>query len=167
MWRAPTKSLLHLQRSKLPLGHMQQINDHVFQTCSVMYNNTILHFHSIMLTAHPGGTIVHFDTIKPARRSPHPATPNHGSPSVACQHQQAVVGSTTPSSIKIPPHIPSTTDVEHLCQYNNKYLGTKDYNPISAQLGRTFYTKLCSLHMVGTANSIKGLNYCTTLDKIS
>ena len=38
--------------------------------------------------------------------------------------------------------------------------------PISVQLGKTFYTKLCSLHTVGTANSIKGL-YCTTPDTIS
>ena len=120
-----------------------------------------------MCTAPPGGTIVHFDTIIPARSSPHLATPNHGSPSVACQHQQAVVGSTNPSSTKKPPHIPSTTDVEHLCQYNKKYLGIKDYDLTSAHLGKTFYTKLCSLHTVSTAYSIKGLNYCTILDTIS
>ena len=120
-----------------------------------------------MHTAHTGGTIVHFDTIKPTRSSPLIATPNHGSPSVACQHQQAAVGSTIPSFTKKPPHIPSTTDVEHLRQYNKKYLGIKDYDPISVQLGKTFYTKLCSLHTVGTANSIKGLNYCATLDTIS
>ena len=127
----------------------------------------ILHFHSIIRTARPGGTIVHFDTIKPTRTSPHLATPNHGSPSVACQHQQAIVGSTTPTPTKKAPHIPSTTDVEHLCHYNKKYLGITDYDPTSAHLGKTFYTKLCSLHTVGTANLIKGLNYCTTLDTIS
>ena len=120
-----------------------------------------------MRTARPGGTIVHFDTIKSTRSSPHHATPSHGSPSVACQHQQAVVGSTTPTSTKTAPHIPSTTDVEHLCQYNKKYLGIKDYDPTSAHLGKTFYTILCSLHTVDTANSIKGSNYCTTLDTIS
>ena len=120
-----------------------------------------------MHTAHPGGTIVHFDTIKSTRSSPHIATRNHGSPSVTYQHQQAVVGSTTPTSTKTAPCIPSTTDVEHLCQYNKKYLGIKDYDPTSAVLGKTFYTKLCSFHTVSTANSIKGLNYCTTLDTIS
>ena len=119
-----------------------------------------------MRTAHPGGTIVHFDTIKSTRSSPHLATPNHGSPSVACQHQQAVVGSSTPTPTKKAPHIPSTTDVEHLCQYNKKYLGIKDYDPTSAHLGKTFYTKLCSLDTVSTANSIKGLNYFTTQDTI-
>jgi hypothetical protein len=97
-------------------------------------------FTALCAQTRPGGTILHFDTIKPTRSSPHLATPNDGSPSVACQHQQAVVGSTTPSSTKKLPHIPSTTDVELLRQYNKKYLGVKDYNPISAQLGKTFYT---------------------------
>jgi len=86
---------------------------------------------------------------------------------VACQHQQAVVGSRTPSSTKKPPHIPSTTDVENLHQYNNTYLGIEDYIPISAKISKTFYAILCSLRMVGTANSIKGLNYCTTPATIS
>jgi hypothetical protein len=33
--------------------------------------------------------------------------------------------------------------------------------------GKTFFTHTKSLLIVGTADSIKGLNYCTTLDTIS
>jgi hypothetical protein len=56
--------------------------------------------------------------------------------------------------------------VEHLCQYNKKYFGIKDYCTISAQLSKTFYMKLCSIHTIGTATSFKGLTYCTTPDTI-
>jgi hypothetical protein len=84
---------------------------------------------------------------------------------VASQHQQAAVNATTPSSTKKPPSIPSGTDVEHLRQYNKQYLGIPNFNPVSTQL-KTFYTNLCYLHTVGTATSIKGLNYCTIPDTI-
>jgi len=121
-----------------------------------------LTFHSNVRQARPGGTIIHFGNLNTTTSSLSQETPNLRATLHACLHDQPLVRATALSSGIKPPHIPSSANMEHLHQYNRKYLGIQDYNQHSAQLGENFYNKLCSITPIGKCIQDNQQNGCHT-----